>query len=67
MGAELKILEVDANKDQIITEIFKNGYNLSDFEIKKQLIQSSLNYNNLPEEVLFSAIGFVMSAKIIRK
>lgn len=67
MGAEIKILEIDVDNNQIIIEVFKNGYDLSDFEVKKRLIQSSLNYDNLPEDVLFASIDFVMSAEIIRK
>ena len=43
-----------------------DGYEISDFEIKKKLIEVSLGYD-LSEELLFGSISFAMSAEIIRK
>ena len=65
MGIE--VLELDVENNQIVIEITgNNGYELSDFEIKKKLIEVSLNYD-LSEELLFSSIIFAMSAEIVRK
>ena len=63
----IEVLEIDIDNNQIIIEITEdNGYELSDFEIKKKLIEVSLDYD-LPEEVLFASIDFVKSAEIIRE
>ena len=65
MGIE--ILEWDVENNQITVEITENnGYELSDFEIKKKLIEVSLDYD-LSEELLFSSINFAIGAEIIRK
>lgn len=65
MGIE--VLKLDVENNQIVIEITgNNGYELSDFEIKKKLIEVSLDYD-LSEEVLFGSISFAMSAEIIRK
>ena len=65
MGIE--ILEWDVKNNQITVEITgNNGYELSDFEIKKKLIEVSLDYD-LSEEVLFGSINFAIGAEIIRK
>ena len=64
---DIEVLELDVDNNQIVIEITgNNGYELSDFEIKKKLIEVSLDYD-LPEEVLFASIDFVKSAEIIRK
>lgn len=63
----IEVLELDADNNQIIVEITgNNGYELSDFEIKKKLIEVSLDYD-LSEEVLFGSINFAIGAEIIRK
>ena len=63
----IEILELDVDNNQIVIEITENnGYELSDFEIKKKLIEVSLDYD-LSEELLFGSINFVMSAEIIRE
>ena len=63
----IEVLELDVENNQIVIEITgNNGYELSDFEIKKKLIEVSLDYD-LSEEVLFGSISFAMSAEIIRK
>ena len=65
MGIE--VLKLDVENNQIVIEITgNNGYELSDFEIKKKLIEVSLDYD-LSEEVLFGSISFAMRAEIIRK
>ena len=65
MNIEVLVLDVDNN--QIVIEITENnGYELSDFEIKKKLIEVSLDYD-LSEEVLFGSINFAIGAEIIRK
>ena len=65
MGIE--VLKLDVENNQIVIEITgNNGYGISDFEIKKGLIEASLGYD-LSEEVLFGSISFAMSAEIIRK
>ena len=65
MGIE--VLKLDVENNQIVIEITgNNGYEISDFEIKKKLIEASLSYD-LSEEVLFGSISFAMSAEIIRK
>ena len=66
MKAELKIVEIDVDNNQIIIEILKNDYDLSNYEVKKKIIEASLN-RDLPEKVLFASINFVMNAEIIRK
>ena len=66
MKAEIKIVEIDVDNNQIIINISNDGYDLSDFEIKKRIIGASLD-RNLPEEVLFASIDFVKSAEIIRE
>ena len=44
MGIE--ILEWDVENNQITVEITgNNGYDISDFEIKKTFIEASLNYD----------------------
>lgn len=64
---EIEVLKLDLENNQIVIEITENnGYELSDFEIKKKLIKVSLGYD-LSEELLFGSISFVMSAEIIRK
>lgn len=64
---EIEVLKLDVENNQIVIEITgNNGYELSDFEIKKKLIEVSLYYD-LSEEVLFGSISFAMSAEIIRK
>ena len=63
----IEILELDVDNNQIVIEITgNNGYELSDFEIKKKLIEASLFYD-LSEEVLFGSINFAIGAEIIRK
>ena len=63
----IEVLELDVDNNQIVIEITENnGYELSDFEIKKKLIEVSLDYD-LSEELLFSSINFAIGAKIIRK
>ena len=65
MGIE--ILEWDVENNQITVEITgNNGYDISDFEIKKTFIEASLNYD-LSEELLFGSINFVIGAEIIRR
>ena len=66
MKAEIKIVEIDVDNNQIIINISNDGYDLSDFEVKKRIIGASLD-RDLPEEVLFASIDFVKSAEIIRK
>lgn len=64
---EIEVLELDVDNNQIVIEITENnGYELSDFEIKKKLIEVSLDYD-LSEEVLFGSINFAIGAEIIRK
>ena len=63
----IEILELDVDNNQIVIEITgNNGYELSDFEIKKKLIEVSLDYD-LSEELLFASIDFVKNAEIIRE
>ncbi len=63
----IEILELDLDNNQIVIEITgNNGYELSDFEIKKKLIEVSLDYD-LSEEILFGSINFVIGVEIIRK
>ena len=63
----IEVLELDVDNNQIVIEITgNNGYELSDFEIKKKLIEVSLDYD-LSEEVLFGSINFAKSAEIIRE
>ena len=63
----IEILELDVDNNQIVIEITgNNGYELSDFEIKKKLIEVSLDYD-LSEEVLFGSINFAIGAEIIRE
>lgn len=63
----IEVLELDVDNNQIVIEITgDNGYELSDFEIKKKLIEVSLDYD-LSEELLFSSINFAIGAEIIRK
>ena len=63
----IEVLELDVDNNQIVIEITgNNGYELSDFEIKKKLIEVSLDYD-LSEELLFGSISFAINAKIIRK
>ena len=65
MGIE--ILEWDVENNQITVEITgNNGYDISDFEIKKTFIEASLNYD-LSEELLFGSINFAIGAEIIRE
>ena len=65
MGIE--VLKLDVENNQIVIEITgNNGYEISDFEIKKKLIEVSLNYD-LSEELLFGSINFAIGAEIIRK
>ena len=66
MKAEIKIVEIDIDNNQIIINISNDDYDLSDFEIKKRIIGASLDHD-LPEEVLFASIDFVKSAEIIRE
>ena len=66
MKTEIKIVEIDVDNNQIIINISNDGYDLSDFEIKKRIIGASLD-RDLPEKVLFASIDFVKSAEIIRK
>ena len=66
MKAEIKIVEIDVDNNQIIINISNDGYDLSDFEIKKRIIGASLD-RDLPEKVLFASIDFVKSAEIIRE
>ena len=66
MNVEIKISEIDVDNNQIIINISNDGYDLSDFEIKKKIIGASLDHD-LPEEVLFASIDFVKSAEIIRE
>ena len=64
---DIEVLELDVDNNQIVIEITgNNGYELSDFEIKKKLIEASLFYD-LSEEVLFGSINFAIGAEIIRK
>ena len=64
---DIEVLELDVDNNQIVIEITgNNGYELSDFEIKKKLIEVSLDYD-LSEELLFGSINFVIGAEIIRK
>ena len=64
---EIEVLELDVDNNQIVIEITgNNGYELSDFEIKKKLIEVSLDYD-LSEELLFGSISFAINAEIIRK
>lgn len=63
----IEVLELDVDNNQIVIEITgNNGYELSDFEIKKKLIEVSLDYD-LSEEVLFGSINFAINAEIVRK
>ena len=63
----IEVLELDVDNNQIVIEITENnGYELSDFEIKKKLIEVSLDYD-LSEELLFGSISFAINAEIIRK
>ena len=63
---DIEVLELDVDNNQIVIEITENnGYELSDFEIKKKLIEVSLDYD-LSEELLFGSINFVIGAVIIR-
>ena len=63
----IEVLELDVDNNQIVIEITENnGYELSDFEIKKKLIEVSLDYD-LSEELLFGSIKFAIDAEIIRK
>ena len=63
----IEVLELDLDNNQIIIEITgNNDYELSDFEIKKKLIEVSLDYD-LSEELLFGSINFAIGAEIIRK
>lgn len=63
----IEVLELDLDNNQIVIEITENnGYELSDFEIKKKLIEVSLDYD-LSEEFLFASIDFVKNAEIIRE
>ena len=63
----IEVLELDVDNNQIVIEITgNNGYELSDFEIKKKLIEVSLDYD-LSEELLFASIDFVKNAEIIRE
>ena len=63
----IEVLELDVDNNQIVIEITgNNGYELSDFEIKKKLIEVSLDYD-LSEELLFGSINFAIGAEIIRK
>ena len=66
MKAEIKIVEIDVDNNQIIINILNDDYDLSDFEVKKRIIGASLD-RDLPEKVLFASIDFVKSAEIIRK
>ena len=66
MKAEIKIVEIDVDNNQIIINILNDGYDLIDFEIKKRIIGASLD-RNLPEKVLFASIDFVKNAEIIRE
>ena len=66
MKAEIKIVEIDVDNNQIIINILNDDYDLSDFEIKKRIIGASLD-RDLPEKVLFASIDFVKSAEIIRE
>ena len=66
MKAEIRIVEIDVDNNQIIINILNDGYDLSDFEVKKRIIGASLD-RDLPEKVLFASIDFVKSAEIIRK
>ena len=64
---DIEVLELDVDNNQIVIEITgNNGYELSDFEIKKKLIEVSLDYD-LSEELLFGSINFAIGAEIIRK
>ena len=64
---DIEVLKLDVDNNQIVIEITgNNGYELSDFEIKKRLIEVSLDYDP-SEEVLFGSINFVIGAEIIRK
>ena len=64
---DIEVLELDVDNNQIVIEITgNNGYELSDFEIKKKLIEVSLDYD-LSEEVLFGSINFAIGAEILRE
>ena len=64
---DIEILELDIDNNQIVIEITgNNGYELSDFEVKKKLIEVSLDYD-FSEEFLFGSINFIIGAEIIRK
>ena len=64
---EIEVLKLDVENNQIVIEITgNNGYEISDFEIKKKLIEVSLDHD-LSEEFLFGSINFVIGAEIIRK
>ena len=63
----IEVLELDVENNQIVIKITgNNDYELSDFEIKKKLIEASLGYD-LSEEVLFGSINFAIGAEIIRE
>lgn len=63
----IEVLKLDVENNQIVIEITgNNGYEISDFEIKKKLIEVSLDYD-LSEELLFGSISFAIGAEIIRK
>lgn len=66
MKAEIKIVEIDVDNNQIIINILNDDYDSSDYEVKKRIIGASLD-RDLPEKVLFASIGFVMSAEIIKE
>lgn len=66
MKAEIKIVEIDVDNNQIIINILNDDYDLSDYEVKKRIIGASLD-RDLPEKVLFASIDFVKSAEIIRE
>lgn len=66
MKAEIKIVEIDVDNNQIIINILNDDYDLSDFEVKKRIIGASLD-RDLPEKVLFASIDFVKNAEIIRE
>ena len=66
MKAEIKIVEIDVDNNQIIINILNDDYDLSDYEVKKRIIGAALD-GDLPEKVLFASIDFVKSAEIIRE
>ena len=66
MKAEIKIVEIDVDNNQIIINILNDDYDLSDYEVKKRIIGASLD-RDLPEKVLFASIDFVKNAEIIRE